>query len=193
LETSGTACFRDENGRERRVTTKETNSKKALKIAEEFRGELRLSSGKTGKALVLPLAVSARNGDLSITCADQHCPKCQSLARAQWSGRTLKHSIFSRCVDGGERVADDASNIRPTLGRFAPQAAESAPDEICRHGSAADLQPSEYLPNIATQLRQPGARVAADFFSGAFVFVSLIAASTKTFRISNIDSESYQF
>jgi hypothetical protein len=28
--------FCDENGRERRITTKETNSKKALKIAEEF-------------------------------------------------------------------------------------------------------------------------------------------------------------
>jgi hypothetical protein len=40
LETSGiavwTACFRDQNGRQRRISTKETNSKKALKIAEEF-------------------------------------------------------------------------------------------------------------------------------------------------------------
>jgi hypothetical protein len=25
-----------------------------------------------------------RNGELSITCANRHCPKCQSLARAQW-------------------------------------------------------------------------------------------------------------
>jgi Putative transposase/Transposase zinc-binding domain len=24
------------------------------------------------------------NGELSITCSDRHCPKCQSLARAQW-------------------------------------------------------------------------------------------------------------
>jgi hypothetical protein len=31
-----TACFPDENGRQRRISTKETNSKKALKIAEEF-------------------------------------------------------------------------------------------------------------------------------------------------------------
>jgi hypothetical protein len=31
-----TACFHDENGRQRRITTKETNRKKALKIAEEF-------------------------------------------------------------------------------------------------------------------------------------------------------------
>ena len=31
-----TACFRDENGRQRRISTKETNNKKALKIAEEF-------------------------------------------------------------------------------------------------------------------------------------------------------------
>jgi hypothetical protein len=31
-----TACFRDENGREHRITTKETNSKKALQIAEEL-------------------------------------------------------------------------------------------------------------------------------------------------------------
>jgi Phage integrase, N-terminal SAM-like domain len=31
-----TACFRDENGTQRRTSTKGTNSKKALKIAEEF-------------------------------------------------------------------------------------------------------------------------------------------------------------
>jgi hypothetical protein len=31
-----TACFRDQNGRQRRISTKETNNKKALKIAEEF-------------------------------------------------------------------------------------------------------------------------------------------------------------
>jgi hypothetical protein len=31
-----TACFRDQNGKQRRISTKETNNKKALKIAEEF-------------------------------------------------------------------------------------------------------------------------------------------------------------
>src|SRR6202035_3279261 len=31
-----TACFRDQNGRQRRISTKETNTKKVLKIAEEF-------------------------------------------------------------------------------------------------------------------------------------------------------------
>ena len=31
-----TACFRDQNGRQRRISTKETDNKKALKIAEEF-------------------------------------------------------------------------------------------------------------------------------------------------------------
>jgi hypothetical protein len=31
-----TACFRDQNGRQRRISTKETNNKKAFKIAEEF-------------------------------------------------------------------------------------------------------------------------------------------------------------
>src|ERR1700731_2850696 len=30
------ACFRDQNGRQRRISTKETNNKKSLKIAEEF-------------------------------------------------------------------------------------------------------------------------------------------------------------
>jgi hypothetical protein len=30
------ACFRDQDGRQRRISTKETNTKKALKIAEEF-------------------------------------------------------------------------------------------------------------------------------------------------------------
>jgi hypothetical protein len=40
LETSEsqywTACFRDQNGRQRPISTKETNDKKASKIAEEF-------------------------------------------------------------------------------------------------------------------------------------------------------------
>jgi hypothetical protein len=27
---------------------------------------------------------NARNGDLPITCTNRHCPKCQSLARAEW-------------------------------------------------------------------------------------------------------------
>ena len=27
---------------------------------------------------------NARNGEISITCADRHCPKCQSLGRAKW-------------------------------------------------------------------------------------------------------------
>jgi integrase len=31
-----TACFRDQNGRQRRITTKETNRRKALKIAEAY-------------------------------------------------------------------------------------------------------------------------------------------------------------
>src|SRR6266446_10801191 len=26
----------------------------------------------------------ARNGELSITCSDRHCPKCQSFARFKW-------------------------------------------------------------------------------------------------------------
>src|SRR6266436_4103219 len=36
------------------------------------------------------------------SCSDRHCPKCQSFARFKWlqdrSERTLKYSIFSRCV-----------------------------------------------------------------------------------------------
>jgi hypothetical protein len=31
-----TACFRDQNGAQRRISTKETSNKKALKIAEKF-------------------------------------------------------------------------------------------------------------------------------------------------------------
>jgi len=38
-----TACFRDQNGRQRRISTKETNNKKALKIAEEFERAARTS------------------------------------------------------------------------------------------------------------------------------------------------------
>jgi hypothetical protein len=34
--TIWTACFRDQNGRQRRISTKEANNKRALKIAEEF-------------------------------------------------------------------------------------------------------------------------------------------------------------
>ena len=83
-------------------------------------------------------------------------------------GTTLGHFrrpcslALTRGDQGGERVADDAANTRPALGRLAPQAAESAPGEICRHGSGVDLQSSNYLPNLATQLRQPEARVAPE-------------------------------
>ena len=31
-----TACFRDETGRQRRITTKETNRKRAQRLAEEY-------------------------------------------------------------------------------------------------------------------------------------------------------------
>jgi hypothetical protein len=31
-----TACFRDHNGRQRRITTKETNRKKAQMLADEY-------------------------------------------------------------------------------------------------------------------------------------------------------------
>ena len=31
-----TACFRDQNARQRRISTKEANNKKAVKIAEEI-------------------------------------------------------------------------------------------------------------------------------------------------------------
>jgi hypothetical protein len=42
-----TACFRDQNGRQRRISTKETDNKKALKIAEEFeRGLLMRNPGR---------------------------------------------------------------------------------------------------------------------------------------------------
>src|SRR5262245_17112483 len=30
------------------------------------------------------LSIMQSNGELSITCANRHCPKCQSLARAAW-------------------------------------------------------------------------------------------------------------
>ena len=36
-----TACFRDSNGRQRRVSTKETDRKKAKRIAEEFEKAVR--------------------------------------------------------------------------------------------------------------------------------------------------------
>ena len=29
-------------------------------------------------------AHKAANGELTISCRDRHCPKCQSLARADW-------------------------------------------------------------------------------------------------------------
>ena len=30
------------------------------------------------------VAITTRNGELSITCRNRHCPKCQALARAKW-------------------------------------------------------------------------------------------------------------
>ena len=51
-----------------------------------------LNMRKTGRSAAqrahqLPItefAHKAANGERTITCRDRHCPKCQSLARAQW-------------------------------------------------------------------------------------------------------------
>ena len=99
--------------------------------------------------------------DASRRCRHAVRPGGRCAIWRRWSAVHTEHGTV-KTHGGGERVADDAANTRPTLGRLAPQAAESAPDEICRHGSGADLQPSKYLPNLATQLRQPGARVAPE-------------------------------
>jgi hypothetical protein len=34
-----------------------------------------------------------RNGELTITCRNRHCPKCQSTARDQWLDRTAKELL----------------------------------------------------------------------------------------------------
>ncbi|MGD0130306.1 MAG: transposase zinc-binding domain-containing protein [Terriglobia bacterium] len=30
------------------------------------------------------MPIKTRNGDLSITCRNRHCPKCQAQARERW-------------------------------------------------------------------------------------------------------------
>src|SRR5215831_16605827 len=50
-----TACFRDQHGRQRRVSTKETDRKKALRIAEEYEKAVR-----TKRTIRKTLAVLAR-------------------------------------------------------------------------------------------------------------------------------------
>jgi hypothetical protein len=49
-----TACFRDANGKQRRITTKELDRKKALRIAEEYEKAVRTQRTirQTRKALV---------------------------------------------------------------------------------------------------------------------------------------------
>src|SRR5215470_3301966 len=50
-----TACFRDQHGRQRRVSTKETDRKKAVRIAEEYEKAVR-----TKRTMRQTLAVLAR-------------------------------------------------------------------------------------------------------------------------------------
>src|SRR6516162_5356662 len=50
-----TACFRDQHGRQRRVSTKETDRKQALQIAQEYEKAVR-----TKRSLRQTLAVLAR-------------------------------------------------------------------------------------------------------------------------------------
>ena len=50
-----TACFRDQHGRQRRVSTKETDRKQALRIAQEYEKAVR-----TKRSLRQTLAVLAR-------------------------------------------------------------------------------------------------------------------------------------
>jgi hypothetical protein len=47
----------------------------------------------------------AGNGDLSITCRNRHCPKCQSLARAEWLAATAayRRARRLRCVPAQDR------------------------------------------------------------------------------------------
>src|SRR5450755_2622969 len=40
--------------------------------------------GRGGAARLPPIPIKARNGELSITCRNRHCPKCQTNARDKW-------------------------------------------------------------------------------------------------------------
>src|SRR6266436_3045892 len=72
----------------------------------------------------------ACNGELSITCADRHCPKCQSFARAQWledrQSELLDTKYFHVVFTVPEQIATIAyQNKRELYGILFRAAAES--------------------------------------------------------------------
>ena len=42
------------------------------------------------------MPVTARNGDLSITCSNRHCPKCQNQARQRWIAARQRELLTTR-------------------------------------------------------------------------------------------------
>ena len=73
---------------------------------------------------------NACNGELSITCANRHCPKCQSLARAQWlrdrQAELLNTEYFHVVFTVPEQIATIAyQNKRELYGILFRAAAET--------------------------------------------------------------------
>jgi len=71
----------------------------------------------------------ARNGELTITCRNRHCPKCQATARARWLEQreaellpvTYFHVVFTLPKQIGYLALQNASTIYNILFRAAAQ------------------------------------------------------------------------
>ena len=90
-----TACFRDHNGRQRRITTKETSRKTAQKLADEFEKAARTK--RTLKQAQAVLAETARRALRRKDRADQFPPVLKRLAERQGSGdRPIHDDLLPR-------------------------------------------------------------------------------------------------
>ena len=71
----------------------------------------------------------ARNGDLSITCRNRHCPKCQASSRAKWLARRQAellpvpyfHVVFTLPQHIGALALQNAREIYGILFRAASE------------------------------------------------------------------------
>jgi Phage integrase, N-terminal SAM-like domain len=85
-----TACFRDHNGRQRRITTKETSRKKAQKLADEYE-----RTARTKRTLKQAQAVLAR-------------------LHEELSGEKIVRTSFRQCLNDWLK-AKDAETARSTM------------------------------------------------------------------------------
>src|SRR5260370_12299295 len=62
------------------------------------RGPQECTNSRGRRVTAAPMPINARNGELTITCRNRHCPKCQSNARDRWLEARRRELLPTRYV-----------------------------------------------------------------------------------------------